>query len=136
MRDSSEQAIAAKQARTTTLIVAGALLLLAAWNFYRHRLIATTVLGGLGVALSVAGLLLPPVARGFHRLWMAFASILGYVNSRVLLFLLYYLVLTPYGVIARLFGRDVLNRRAQGKESYWIPRENTRQSKEQFERSF
>jgi Saxitoxin biosynthesis operon protein SxtJ len=125
-----------RQARKTTLIVAGALLLLAAWNFYRQRLVVVTILGGIALALILVGLLIPPAARAFHNAWMKFASILGYINSRVLLFLLFYLVITPYGLIAKLFGRDVLNRRAKSRESYWIPRENSRQTKEQFERSF
>jgi len=124
------------QARKTALIVAGAFLLLAAWNFYRHRMTVVTILGGVALGLILIGLLIPPAARAFHLGWMKFAAVLGYINSRVLLFLLFYFLITPYGWIARLFGRDTLNRRARPRESYWIPRENSRQTKEQFERSF
>ena len=136
MTETTAANLTKRQARKTTLVVAYALLLLAMWNVYRHRIVTAAVLGSLGVALILAGFLLPSVARAFHRFWMGFASILGCVNSRILLFLLYYLVLTPYGLMARLLGRDPLNRRAPSRESYWIPRENTRQSKEQFERTF
>jgi len=125
-----------KQARKTTLIVAGVLIILTAWNFYRHRPTVVAITGGIALALIVIGLLIPPAARAFHIAWMKLASILGYINSRVLLFLLFYFLITPYGWIAKLFGRDTLNRRARPKESYWIPRENSRQTKEQFERSF
>jgi Saxitoxin biosynthesis operon protein SxtJ len=125
-----------RQARKTALIVAGVLLLLAGWNVYRHRLTVVAILAGIAVALIIIGLLIPPAARAFHVAWMKFAGVLGYINSRVLLFLLFYFVITPYGLIARVFGRDVLNRRAKARESYWFPRESSRQTKEQFERSF
>ena len=80
-----------EQGRKTTLIVAGALLLLASWNLYRHRLIVSLVPGSMGVALAAIGLLAPSAARAFHKAWMKFAAALGYINSRVLLFLLFYL---------------------------------------------
>ena len=125
-----------RQARKTVLVVSGVLLLISAWNVHKGRMTIVFVFGSIGVALLVFGLLIPPVARGFHRFWMRFASGLGYVNNRIILFLLYYGVFTPYGLISRLLGRDPLNRRCRTRDSYWISREGTRQSKEQFERLF
>ena len=124
------------QSRKTSLIVAGVLLLIAAWNFHRGRMTMVYLLGGTGCALLIIGLLLPPVARAFHTLWMRIAAILGYVNSRVLLTLLYYLFMTPYGLISRIIGRDPLDRRGPQRESYWTQREQTRQTREKFERIF
>ncbi|HEV7859030.1 MAG TPA: SxtJ family membrane protein [Pyrinomonadaceae bacterium] len=124
------------QARKTAFIVGGVLLLLAAWNLYRGRMTALYVLCGIASALFLSGLLLPPVARQFHILWMRFAVVLGYINSRILLSLMFYGVFTPYGLVMRLFGRDPLHRREARRESYWIPRKVTRQTKEQFERLF
>lgn len=124
------------QARKTTLIVAGVLLLFAAWNYYRGRLTVVVVLGALGVGFVLIGLLVPPLARGFHVYWMRFATALGWINSRVLLGLMFYGVLAPYNLIGRLFGRDPLKRRAPRGQSYWRPRKQTRQTREQFERTF
>ena len=64
------------------------------------------------------------------------AVLLGHVNSRVLLTLVYYLVVTPYGVVTRLVGRDPLRRRGAKAGSYWVERKATRQAPEQFERLF
>jgi len=136
MKEGIEISVDNRQARNTALIVAGVFSLLAAWNFYRHRLTVVAILGGIAAVLLIIGLLVPPAARAFHAAWMKFAAILGYLNSRVLLFLLFYLVITPYGWIGKLFGRDPLNRRAAGRDSYWVPRKHSRQTKEQFERSF
>jgi hypothetical protein len=124
------------QARRTAFVVAAVLLAFAAWNLYRERAWVVWVCGGVALALVVAGLFVPALALVFHRFWMRVAVVLGYVNSRVLLSLMYYGVFTPYGVVSRLVGRDPLNRRGQARESYWTERKTTRQAKEQFERLF
>lgn len=124
------------QTRKTALLVGGVLLLLAAWNFHRGRMMTVIVFGGIGCALAFVGMLLPTLARRFHVLWMRIATALGYLNSHVLLSLMFYGVFTPYGIVSRLIGRDPLKRRDKGRDSYWIPRKNTRQQKEQFERLF
>lgn len=124
------------QARKTALIVAGMLLLLAAWNYHRGRMTVVAVLGGIGLALGIIGLLLPPLARAFHTFWMRVATLLGWVNSRVLLSLMFYGVLAPYNLIGRIIRRDPLRRRAAPAQSYWIKRKQTRQTREQFERTF
>ncbi|MGI8733609.1 MAG: SxtJ family membrane protein [Pyrinomonadaceae bacterium] len=124
------------QARKTAFVVAVVLTLIAAWNLYRGRMVVVGVLGGLGILLVFAGLFVPVAARTFHRFWMGFAGVLGYVNSRILLTVLYYGLFTPYGLISRAVGRDPLLRRGANRESYWIKRENTRQTKDQFERLF
>jgi hypothetical protein len=124
------------QARKTAFVVAGVLFAIAAWNFYRGRMTVVLIVGGIGVALVLVGLLLPAVARRFHIIWMRVAFALGWVNTHILLSLMFYFVFTPYGIISRLAGRDPLNRRDVGKESYWLPRKRTRQTKEGFERLF
>ena len=124
------------QARKSALLVAAVLLAVAAWNLYRGRTTVVVSFGALGAALVVAGLFVPPAARAFHAAWMKFAALLGHVNSRVLLTLVYYLVVTPYGVVTRLVGRDPLRRRGASQGSYWVERKATRQTREQFERLF
>jgi hypothetical protein len=134
-RDSREQ-VTDKQARKTALVVATVFFLVAAWNIYRGRTTVVAIFGGAALLLVVIGYLVPVAARGFHRVWMGIAHVLGYVNSRILLSFLYYVVFTPYGLISRLMRRDPLTRRGPDQESYWIKREYTRQTKEQFERLF
>ena len=131
-----KQTVTDAQARKTALLVGAVLALLAAWNLYRGRPVAVAVLGGLAAALVVSGLLLPVVARAFHNAWMGLALVLGYVNSRILLFLMFYGLITPFGLVSRLIGRDTLNRRSKPRESYWIARERPKQTREQFERLF
>jgi Saxitoxin biosynthesis operon protein SxtJ len=135
-RGADKAEVTDKQARKTALIVAAVLFLLAAWNIYRGRTTVVVVLGGFAVLLTLVGLFVPVVARAFHRLWMGIASVLGYINSRILFSVLFYGVFTPYNLVSRLLGRDQLRRRGAGEPTYWVKRESTRQTKEQFERLF
>ena len=135
-REATVTEVTDAQARKTVAVVAAVLMLIAAWYLYRGRLNLVAVLGGLGLALLLTGLLLPAFARRFHVIWMRAASILGWVNSRILLSLMYYGVFTPYGIVSRLVGRDPLRRRGQKRDTYWVPRRATRQTREQFERLF
>jgi len=125
-----------EQARKTCLVVAGVLLLIAGWSFYRERFTLAGILGGIGLILVFTGFFLPALARRFHVVWMTIAFALGYVNSRILLTLIFFLMFVPYRLLSRLFGRDPLSRRGAKRESYWLAKKNTRQRKEQFERLF
>jgi hypothetical protein len=131
-----EAAVTDAQARKSALLVAGVLLLIAAWNLYRGRMTVVVIFSSISAALILVGLFVPTAARGFHNGWMRFAAVLGHVNSRVLLTLMYYLAITPYGFISRLAGRDPLRRRGARGETYWVERKRTRQAREQFERLF
>ena len=82
------------------------------------------IVWGLAVAIPAAGWILP----GFMRivfLGMSYAAFpIGLVVSCLILLMVYYLVLTPTGLLMRLFGYDPMQRRFDpGAESYWCPRE-------------
>ena len=89
------------------------------------------------VFFLATGLLLRPVLRPLYIGWMAFAFALGWVNSRLLLGLFFYLVLTPIGLIMRMTGKDLLDRRIdRTAESYWLKRESEPFDKSRYERLF
>jgi hypothetical protein len=124
-----------KQARKTVALVSGAFALIAAWNLYRGRMAIAEGLGSIaGILLGVG--LAPAASLRFHRGWMRLAETLGYVNSRIILTLLFVLVITPTGLIMKLLRRDPLLRRGPNRDDYWITRERTRQPVESFERTF
>ena len=125
-----------REARKTALVVAAVLTGAAALFWYRGRLTASLISIGIAVALALIGIFVPSVAKAFHKVWYRIAFALGWVNSRILLTIIYYLLFVPYGVISRLAGRDPLNIRSEIGVSYWQKREKTRQTREQFERLF
>ena len=79
------------------------------------------VVAGVGGLLVLAGSLSPRLLVQPRRAWMAMATVLGKVSTFLILLLIYYLVVTPLGVVMRLTGRDALGRRTRGRESYWVP---------------
>ena len=65
------------------------------------------------VAVGVAlwGLLAPSTVRPFYRIWMRFGMIMNAITTPVILGIVYYAVVSPYGVVLRLLGKDLMTRR-------------------------
>ena len=80
------------------------------------------------------------MAKGFraglktlYDLWMKFAAVLAWINTRILLVIMFYLVFTPTGFIMRLFGADPLDLKMdKNKNSYWIKKEGHTDYERQF----
>lgn len=104
------------------LLVGGVLvgLGLLAWQRYPT---AGPVLVGLGVLMVGAGLVWPRRLKWVYVAWMGLGLVLGHVVSTVLLVLIFYLVVTPLGLLARALGKDFLDRKWDAQSpSYWISR--------------
>jgi hypothetical protein len=100
------------------LLVCGAL----AYRFGRQeKLTAALVLAGLALTFGPAGLVRPAFIRPLFALLVTLTHPIGWVISHVFLAVLFYGVFTPFGVLFRLLGRDVLRRRRQpDRRSYWV----------------
>lgn len=91
----------------------------------------------IGLFLAVLGLSLPEVLLPLQKLWMAFAVILGFIMTRVILSILFYIVITPIGFVARIFGKDFLDEKIdKTKSSYWNYREKKEYDKTSTEQQF
>jgi hypothetical protein len=74
-------------------------------------------------ALAVAGVLIPQALRPLHRVWMQLAEVLGWINTRIILLLVFYVVIVPTGALLRIFGRDILHLRfSANADSYRVLR--------------
>jgi hypothetical protein len=72
-------------------------------------------------AISLAGLLNPRWIRPVFVTWMRLAYPIGWTVSHLMLATIYYLVITPIGLVMRLLGRDPLQRRWDRQAStYWV----------------
>jgi hypothetical protein len=68
---------------------------------------------------------------------MSLAVALGFVVSGILLTLFFFLVITPVGWAARIFGNDFLSLKLdRTAASYWIPRERKPKTPAEYERQF
>lgn len=126
-----------REERNFGLLVGGILLLLGAWWTYRGKF------GAAGPSLSVAGGVLvmlgavaPALLRGPFKAWMAMAEMLSAVTTRVILFLVFFLVFLPVGSIRRLLGADPLRRRAPRTGSSWVPYPERVRDKRHYEKMF
>jgi hypothetical protein len=94
------------------------------------------VLWLVGGILVLLGLVVPSLLRPVQKVWMGLALILGWINTRIILGVLFYLVFTPIGVLMRFF-RDPLNRGMQSDDvTYWSRREVPPVDPQAYERQF
>jgi len=118
------------------LTVGGAFLVLGTISWWRGHEWPPRVLWTLGVLLLVPGALFPSILGPVQRGWMAFATVLGHVNTRIILTVMFYVVMTPVGLIIRLF-RDPLDRSLKdGNRSQWVKREQQPVDLARYERQF
>ena len=100
---------------------------LAAWEgLYRRQPAWGLVLGVLSLTVGPLGLWRPKWVRPIYVGWMIAAFPIGWLVSHVALAAVYYLVLTPLGLLARALGRDRLAlRQTDGNRTNWSPLEDT-----------
>lgn len=123
------------EGRKFGLTVGGAFLAFAAISWWRGHATAPKVLLAIGLALVLAGLLVPGRLGPVYRGWMGFAKILSKVTTPIFMGLVYYVVLTPMGLARRLFAGNPLVRKPQGP-GYWVAREPTQRQRRDMERQF
>ena len=70
------------------------------------------------------------------NLWIKFGNILGAINAFIILTLLYLLILTPIGLLRRLFGKDDLKQGSPLENSFWIPKKIKKITLETYTRQF
>jgi len=93
--------------------------------------------GIIGILLLLFGFILPNLLKPLNKVWMTLAIILGWFMSRVILFILYYVIITPIGFLLKLIGKDFLNRKIdKTSQSYWEIREKKITEQIDYERQF
>jgi hypothetical protein len=113
----------AGELRRFGLTVGGIFALLALISWWRGHVLPPSVMGALGVTLVGLGLAAPSALAPVEHYWMRGARVLGEVNARIILTVLFYVVIFPVGWVLRRF-RDPLDRSlADGRASTWIRRE-------------
>ena len=90
-----------------------------------------------GLIFLFPGLIKPKLLGPIYKVWMAFALLLGFVMNHLILALMYYVVITPIGILMRVLRKDPLQTRLdRNTKSYWIQRTNEDFSKEKYEKMF
>ncbi|MFC1799643.1 SxtJ family membrane protein [Candidatus Eisenbacteria bacterium] len=113
-----------------------ALAVLAVLLFWRGKGVYVYA-GLLSPVFLILGLAAPVALRPVHKVWMSLAIVLGWFMTRVILSLVFFLGVTPVGVLGRLFGKKFLDVRMQdSRETYWIRREHADEDPARYERQY
>lgn len=96
--------------RNFGLIVGGIFAAIAVWPAIFRGGDVRVWMVGLAAALIGPALVAPRVLAPAHRAWMALGNVLGWINTRIVLGLIFYGLITPMGLVFRLTGRDSMRR--------------------------
>ena len=106
--------------RSFGFIVGTLFLSLGSWWLFRSKFsIASPGLLTIGGLLVLLGAILPKSLVIPNRLWTALSEAISFVMTRVILTIVFFGIVTPVGILRRLFRGNSLGRPAPGSDSYW-----------------
>ena len=79
------------------------------------------------------GLLNSKILTPLNKIWFKFGILLGKIVSPLIMGVIFFLVVTPIGLIMRLLGKDLINLKYNNNKSYWIEKNDPKSKmKNQF----
>ncbi len=121
--------------RSFGVSVGAVLVVIALALWWRGRIGRAEILGGIGGVLLLFGAMRPQLLKWPSAVWWRFAGVLAYVNTRILLTLLFSVLLVPLSLLWRVIGKDPLARRREKFEG-WAPYPERYRDRTHFERMF
>jgi hypothetical protein len=125
-----------KDLRKFGLTVGGVILAIGLLLFYFEKTSAIyfAIIGGL---LILPGVFFPKILKPLNRIWMGLAIILGFIMSRVILTILFYLVMIPIALLAKLVGKKfMILKFDKSAKTYWEKRSIIHKKQIDYERQF
>jgi len=118
------------------ILMGVAFLILTGILFLKHK-DSYFILGIVSAIFFAFAFIRPELLKPLYVAWMKFAFVLGWINTRIILIIVFYLVITPVGLLLKLFGKDILDIKIdKTKESYWTVKEKKQFSSQDYERQF
>lgn len=125
-----------KDLRSFGVMIGAIFLLIAVFSSYKDKESFRIFLYIAGSFIGL-GLLIPILLKPLYIIWMTFAAILGWIMTRLILTLLFYVIITPIGIMLKVIGKDVLEIKKQAvKESYWNQRDINLEKNQNYEKQF
>lgn len=124
-----------KQLREFGLVMGGFFLILAGIGWWRGKnFLPFLSIGGIFLILTYLN---PKLLKPLQKAWMAFAVIMGYFMTRIILTVLFFAALTPISLLARISGKKFLDLDfKKDQDTYWIQKPSEPYPKEHYERQF
>ncbi|MAJ86363.1 MAG: hypothetical protein CL687_05355 [Candidatus Pelagibacter sp.] len=78
----------------------------------------------LGIALIflILGLVNSKALTPINKLWIKFGELLGKIIAPIIMAIVFFIILTPVGLLMRVIGKDLINLKFNKKQTYWIKR--------------
>lgn len=112
-------------------------LLLTIWQAWQAHWAATAVLLLLAVAFGLVAAFAPARLATLNLVWFRFGGVLHAIINPIVLGAIFFLAVTPTGLLMRAFGKDPLRLKFQsGSASYWIRREPPGPAADSFKNQF
>ena len=87
----------------------------------------------ISLVFLILGLKNSNILSPLNKIWFKFGILLGKIVSPIVMCMIYVLVVTPTGLLMRLFGKDILNLKFNNEKSYWIEKKEPKSKmKNQF----
>jgi len=118
-------------ALVTSAIVVGLFGLFFPWLFERTLPLWPWVFAA---ALSTWGLIAPTSLRVVYRTWMRFGLLMSKVMTPLIMGIVFFLVITPIGLVRRFTSDDAMRRQFDKSETYRVP--STKQPQHKLEKPF
>jgi hypothetical protein len=103
--------------------------------FFRQKYTVAGDVLAVSCIFFIVGFVFSFLLKPVYIVWMRFAFILGWINTRIILVILFYLIFTPVGLFMRLFRVDLLERKMK-EETYWKEKEKVEFNPLNYERRF
>ena len=123
----SAKPFTAADGRKFGLTVGGAFLVLAAIFLWKSREIGLYITATIGAALVVGGLVVPKSLGPVNSAWMKFALALSKVTTPIFMSIVYFVVMTPFGIVRRTVGSNPM-KHALEEGSYFRKRDPGKKS--------
>ena len=82
----------------------------------------------IALVFLILGLFNSNLLSPLNKIWFKFGIFLGNIISPIVMGIIFFLVITPTGIIMKLFGKDILQLKKNNKKTYWIIKNNTNSS--------
>ncbi len=106
-------------------LVGSVLLLIGIYLYYKKITSAAAIVSIPGLLLLIASFA-PASLKRIYTIWMALAFLIGWLVSRILLTFIFYLLVAPIGLVAKVFGKHFLEiAQRPDQNSYWVKKNKT-----------
>ena len=87
----------------------------------------------ISIIFFILGLINSNILTPLNKIWFRFGTILGKIVSPIVMSIIFFLVVTPIGILMRILKKDLLNLKTNNNKSYWIEKDELKSKmKNQF----